>query len=134
MIKKRFEPIADKCAEIVEYIMSAPEIPASDELQFKIRLCAEEAVENIVRYAYNNGAGYLEVAVELIENSIIQISLTDSGKPFDPLAKPDPDITLSLEEREIGGLGIFLCKQMMDKLEYKYENGCNIFIMQKKTI
>ncbi|MBO7247787.1 MAG: ATP-binding protein [Bacteroidaceae bacterium] len=134
MTRQRFEPIADKCAEIVEFIMSSPDIPSSNDLEFKIRLCAEEAVENIVRYAYENGAGYLEVSIDTIDGDTLRIELIDSGKPFDPLAKPDPDITLSLEERQIGGLGIFLCKQMMDKLEYRYENGCNIFTMQKKTV
>ena len=52
--------------------------------------------------------------------------------PFNPLDREDPDITLSAEEREIGGLGIFLCKQMMDSLNYRYEDGNNILTMTKK--
>ena len=58
--------------------------------------------------------------------------MSDSGVPFDPLKKPDPDITLSAEEREIGGLGIFITKKTMDSVDYKYENGKNVLTMIKK--
>jgi anti-sigma regulatory factor (Ser/Thr protein kinase) len=58
--------------------------------------------------------------------------LADKGVPFDPLKKPDPDITLSAEEREIGGLGIFITKKTMDTVTYAYENGENILTMTKK--
>jgi anti-sigma regulatory factor (Ser/Thr protein kinase) len=58
--------------------------------------------------------------------------MTDKGIPFDPLKKPDPDITLSAEDREIGGLGIFITKKTMDSVEYAYENGENILTMVKK--
>jgi len=129
-MEKKFEPIAEKCAEIVEYLMSFPQIPESEA--FKVRLCCEEAVENIVDYAYECGAGWLEAGIR-VEGKDIVITLRDCGVPFDPLAKPDPDITLSAEERPIGGLGIFLCKQMMDSVSYSFENGCNILTM-KKTI
>ncbi len=132
MYAKRFEPIVDKCGEIIEYLMSSPDMPENAELQFKIRLSIEEAVENIVRYAYEGGAGYLEAATSL-DNGMLTVSLTDSGTPFDPLAKPDPDITLSAEDRPIGGLGIFLCKQLMDDIYYNYKDGCNILTMKKGT-
>lgn len=129
---KHFDPIADKCGEIVEYIMSSPDLPDDDGVLFKIRLSVEEVVENVVRYAYENGAGYLEARVEKSADNMLNIQLKDEGKPFDPLAKPDPDITLSAEEREIGGLGIFLCKQMMDNVTYRFENNCNILTLQKQ--
>lgn len=129
---KYFDPIADKCGEIVEYIMSSPDLPDDDGVLFKIRLSVEEVVENVVRYAYENGAGYLEARVEKSADNMLNIQLKDEGKPFDPLAKPDPDITLSAEEREIGGLGIFLCKQMMDNVTYRFENNCNILTLQKQ--
>ena len=58
--------------------------------------------------------------------------MTDKGTPFDPLQKPDPDITLSAEEREIGGLGIFITKKTMDSVTYAYENGENVLTMIKK--
>ena len=127
-MKKHFDPIKDKCGDIIEYIMSSPDIPADDGIQFKIRLCTEEVEENILCYS---GSTWVEVNVEKTDDNI-SVGFRDGGVEFDPLAKDDPDITSSLEERQVGGLGIFLCKQMMDYLEYKFEEGCNIFIMRKK--
>ena len=133
-MKKRFEPIVDKCGEIIDYLMSSPDIPDDEALRFKIRLSIEEAVENVVRYAYEDGLGWIEVGTDLDEEGLIlTVLLRDAGVPFNPLEKPDPDLTLSVEDRKIGGLGIFLCKQLMDHIEYKYEDGCNILIMKKKV-
>jgi diacylglycerol kinase (ATP) len=133
-MKKRFEPIIDKCGAIIEYLMSSPDIPKDESLQFKIRLSIEEAVENVVRYAYEGGMGWIEVGTELDpEGVMLTIVLRDAGVPFNPLDKPDPDVSLSAEERQIGGLGIFLCKQLMDHIEYKYEDGCNVLTMSKKV-
>ena len=126
----RFEPIIGKTAEIIETLMSSEDMTNDEGLRFKLRLCIEEAVENIVQYAYNGGQGYVEVGTS-VENGVLTIILKDSGIPFNPLEKPDPDITLSAEERQVGGLGIFLCKQMMDSLEYEYKDGSNILLMKK---
>ena len=131
-MKIRFEPITDKADTILESIMSAPEIPADPGLQFKIRLCSEEAVVNVVNYAYKDGDGFLEVDTEASEGWF-SVTLKDAGTPFDPLGAPDPDITLAADEREIGGLGIFLCKQMMDEVAYAFKDGCNILTMKIKT-
>lgn len=133
-MKKRFEPIIDKCGEIIDYLMSSPDIPKDEALQFKIRLSIEEAVENVVRYAYDGGLGWIEVGTELDDQGVmLTILLRDAGVPFNPLEKPDPDVSLPVEDREIGGLGIFLCKKLMDRIEYKYEDGCNILTMIKKV-
>lgn len=133
-MKKRFEPIIDKCGEIIEYLMSSPDIPKDEALQFKIRLSIEEAVENVVRYAYEGGMGWIEVGTELDPDGVmLTILLRDAGVPFNPLERPDPDVTLPVDEREIGGLGIFLCKQLMDQIEYRYEDGCNLLLMKKKV-
>lgn len=126
----RFEPITGKTAEIIETLMSSEDMTDDEGLRFKLRLCIEEAVENIVQYAYQGGQGYVEVGTS-VENGVLTIILKDSGIPFNPLEKPDPDITLSVEERQVGGLGIFLCKQMMDSLEYEYKDGSNILLMKK---
>lgn len=131
-MKKLFNPIKDKSAEIIEFLMASPDMPADDALQFKIRLSIEETVENVVRYAYEDSVGWMEVGTDLdAAGLILSITLKDAGKPFNPLEKPDPDITLSADEREIGGLGIFLCKQLMDDVTYRYEDGCNILTMTK---
>ena len=129
---KRFEPIASKCGEIVEFVMSSPDIPDDPALAFKIRLSVEEVVENVVNYAYEGGMGWLEAGTELDESGVVlTIVIKDAGVPFNPLEKEDPDITASAEERQIGGLGIFLCKQLMDGIVYRYEGGCNILTMTK---
>lgn len=129
---KRFEPIASKCGEIVEFVMASPDIPDDPALAFKIRLSVEEVVENVVNYAYEGGMGWLEAGTELDESGVVlTIVIKDAGVPFNPLEKEDPDITASAEERQIGGLGIFLCKQLMDGIVYRYEDGCNILTMTK---
>lgn len=127
----RFDPIKNKSGEIIEALMASPDMPDDEALLFKIRLCIEEVVENIVNYAYTHGDGWIVGKTERIGDSIV-ISLRDAGIPFDPLAKADPDITLPAEARDIGGLGIFLCKKMMDSVRYEYTDGCNVFTMEKK--
>jgi anti-sigma regulatory factor (Ser/Thr protein kinase) len=133
-MKKRFNPIKDKSSEIIEYLMSSPDMPDDEALKFKLRLSIEEAVENVVRYAYDGGIGWLEVGTSLDHDSLIlTIELRDAGVPFNPLEREDPDISLPAEEREIGGLGIFLCKKMMDTIDYRYEDGNNVLTMTKKV-
>lgn len=132
-MRKRFNPIKDKGSEIIEFLMASPDMPNDEALRFKLRLSIEEAVENVVRYAYEGGIGWLEAGTSLDKDSLVlSIELRDAGVPFNPLDREDPDITLSAEEREVGGLGIFLCKQMMDSLSYRYEDGNNILTMTKK--
>lgn len=125
-MNKRFEPIEGRNAEIIETVMNCPDVAALDEsLQFKIRLCVEEVEENILCYS---GSTWVELSVVKLGHKLT-IGFRDGGVEFDPLAKDDPDITAPIDERPMGGLGIFLCKQMMDSLEYRFENRCNIFNM-----
>ena len=97
----------------------------------QIDLAVEEIFVNIAHYAYDQKGGEASVTCG-VEGNIITVSFEDSGKPFNPLEKKDPDLTLSAEERSIGGLGIFLTKKFMDKVDYKYENGKNRFSFSKK--
>jgi len=128
MIKK-FEPLEGRNADIIETVMSSPDVVGlDDKLQFKIRLCVEEVEENILCYS---GSTWVEVSTNSDGENVV-ISFRDGGVKFNPLDQDDPDLTSSVEERKVGGLGIFLCKQMMDALEYKLENGCNYFKMTKK--
>ena len=69
-----------------------------------------------------------------MQGCTLTVSFTDSGKPFNPLELPDPDITLSAEKRRIGGLGIYLTKKFMDKVEYEYRDGKNILTIKKDLI
>ena len=132
-MKKRFNPIKDKSSEIIEFLMSSPDIPDDEVLQFKLRLSIEEAVENVVRYAYDGGIGWLEADIHFDQDALmLSIELRDAGTPFNPLEREDPDLTLGAEDRNVGGLGIFLCKKMMDSIRYRYEDGNNILTMTKK--
>lgn len=134
MNKKRFNPIKDKSSEIIAFLMSSPDMPTDEALRFQIELSVEEAVENVVRYAYEGGIGWLEAGTSLDHDSLVlTIELRDAGTPFNPLEKEDPDITLSAEDRNIGGLGIFLCKKMMDSISYRYEEGNNVLVMKKEV-
>lgn len=98
--------------------------------QMQIELAIEEAYINVAKYAYGDGAGEAEVTLSLDGNELT-IELKDSGTPYNPLEKQDPDITLSAEERPIGGLGVFLVKKTMNSVSYVYENGQNILTMKK---
>lgn len=134
MTKKRFNPIKDRSSEIVAFLMASPDMPKDEELRFKIELSIEEAVENVVQYAYEGGIGWLEAGTSLDDKSLIlTIELRDAGMPFNPLEKEDPDITLSADERPVGGLGIYICKSMMDSIDYRYEDGNNILVLKKRV-
>ena len=103
------------------------------KIQTAVCVAIEEVFVNVARYAYEGGDGDVSLGIGFdSESRTITFRMTDGGVPFDPLAKHDPDITLSAEEREIGGLGIFITKKTMDTVEYAYENGKNILTMTKK--
>ena len=104
---------------------------ATMKTQMQIDLAVEEIYVNIANYAYGENVGKAEISAEC-NDSVITITFKDSGKPYNPLEKPDPDITLSAEEREIGGLGVFLTKKNMDTVSYEYKDGKNILTMKKK--
>lgn len=97
----------------------------------QISLSIEEVFINIAHYAYQTPGGKV-IVKQSIEDGLCTLVFIDSGKAFDPLAKKDPDITLSADERKIGGLGIYMVKQLMDSVDYKYENNQNILTMKKK--
>ena len=103
------------------------------KLLMQIDLVVEEIFVNIASYAYKDGGGKARVSCDLDkEKNLLTLVFEDEGVPFDPLAKEDPDITASAEEREIGGLGILLTKKLMDDVSYKNEGGKNILTLVKK--
>ena len=103
------------------------------KLQTAICVAIEEVFVNVALYAYKNGDGNVTLGIGFDEkNREVTFVMRDSGVQFDPLNKPDPDITLSADEREIGGLGIFITKKTMDSINYAYENGENVLTMTKK--
>lgn len=99
----------------------------------QISVAVEEIYVNIAHYAYHPAAGEVTVRCAVDGGPLqVTIQFLDSGKPFDPLKKPDADITLSAEEREIGGLGILMVKKSMDEVQYEYKDGCNILTLKKQ--
>ena len=115
----------------VDEILDSFECPM--KVQTAICVALEEVFVNVAHYAYGGGDGDVELCVGFdAESRTMTFRMEDKGVPFDPLKKPDPDITLSAEEREIGGLGIFITKKTMDSVTYAYENGKNILTMTKK--
>lgn len=108
------------------------EIDCPPKAQMQIDISVEELFVNIANYAYAPNVGMATVKVETQSDPReVAITFIDSGVPYNPLAKPDPDITLSSEERQIGGLGIFMAKKSMDKIEYKYTEGQNRLTIRK---
>ena len=106
----------------------------SMKTQMQIDIAIDELFGNIAHYAYDPSVGPATVRVEVDDDPLsVVITFIDHGKPYDPLSRTDPDVTLSAEEREIGGLGVFLVKKTMDDVSYEYRNGQNILKI-KKTI
>ncbi|MDR2964391.1 MAG: SpoIIE family protein phosphatase [Treponema sp.] len=102
----------------------------STKLRQNVKLAVEEIFINIVNYAYRPGKGNVAIRFWIKDDSLI-IEIEDCGVPYNPLQKEDPDITLGSDQRQIGGLGIFMVKKLMDQVEYKYENGKNILTLKK---
>ena len=108
------------------------EFSLAPDITFNLNLVLEEAVVNIINYAYpKEEHQFIYISAKRYENSIV-IVLTDSGKEFDPTLAPEADITLSAQEREIGGLGIFLIRHIMNEVKYERIDGKNILTMEKK--
>ena len=104
----------------------------SPKIQMQIDIAVEEIFVNIANYAYNPEIGSAGISVEIQEDPLaVTITFTDGGVPYDPLKKPDPDVTLSAEERQIGGLGIYMVKKSMDDISYEYKEGKNILTLKK---
>lgn len=100
--------------------------------QMQIDVAIDELFCNIARYAYDGGDGEATVKFDFDPSDrTAKIIFEDGGKPFDPLQKADPDVTLAAEQRAIGGLGIFLVKKTMDDMTYRYENGKNVLTLYK---
>lgn len=100
--------------------------------QMQIDIAIDELFGNIAHYAYHPETGPVTVRVEVQETPLsVVITFIDNGVPYNPLAKEDPDISLSAEERQIGGLGIYMVKKIMDGISYEYKDGRNILKINK---
>ena len=116
--------------EFIEAELERVECPMKAMMQINVAI--DELYSNIVRYGYPDEPGPITVKfVERSDPKTVYIRFEDEGIPYNPLTKEDPDVTLSAEERSIGGLGIFVVKKTMDDVKYKYENGKNILTIKK---
>lgn len=104
----------------------------SMKAQMQVDIAIDELFSNIAHYAYNPETGSATVQVEVTEDPLaVVITFIDHGTPYDPLAKEDPNTKLSAEERQIGGLGIYMVKKTMDDVSYEYKDGRNILKIKK---
>lgn len=133
MTKLHFLPIRDKAPYIIDTILQAEEMASLGVVWQAIHLVTEELVVNVASYAYPDGADdYLDVEI-IRDEGHITLRFRDGGVPFNPLEREAPDTSLPIEERPIGGLGIYLVRQFMDTVEYEYTNGENILTVMKKV-
>lgn len=132
MISKIFPARRDMLNDAISFVEAGLEkIDCPMKHIVQITICVEEMFVNVASYAYKDCEGDVSIAIDA-DPDAVSITLTDSGVPFDPLARKDPDITLSAEERKIGGLGIYMVKKSMDTVAYRRIDGKNIFTMTKK--
>ena len=122
----------DTVLELVD--LSMEDLSFSEREKNHIRVSAEEIFTNIVSYAYGSEGGNVEVSCGMNEEDVKEfwISFKDCGVPYNPLEYPDPDFDIPLDERRVGGLGIYMVKKFMDRVEYRNENGCNMITIGKK--
>ncbi len=133
MTRLHFLSIRGKTLDIIDAILHTGEVTSVGEAMLgKIHLLVEEAVANIVDYAYPEGAeAYLDVEIENSDGHLT-LRFHDGGIPFNPLTKGAPDTSLPMDHRPIGGLGIYLIRKNADAVDYEYANGENILSVMKR--
>ncbi len=133
MVERMFEAKVENLQDVLAFVdglLEQYECPM--KIQMQVDVAVEEIFVNIAQYAYPNKNGTAKVGIEVTEPSRkLSIIFKDSGIPYDPLAKPDPDISLPVQERQIGGLGIYMAKKVMDDMMYQRIDGQNILTICK---
>ncbi|MBR5578982.1 MAG: ATP-binding protein [Lachnospiraceae bacterium] len=133
MKELKLKAIDENLSVVLDTTEAFLEGQCSEEIKNEILISIDELFINIAHYAYGAEEGEAYIKLEMKEEpKSIKITLMDWGIPFDPFAKEDPDIDLTLEERKIGGLGIFMVKDYMDQVNYEYRDGSNIVTLVKK--
>lgn len=119
--------------EVLDFINAELEANnLSMKVIMQLDIAVEELFVNIAHYAYNPEVGEATISVDVQEDPrCVEIRFVDRGKPYDPLSREDPDITLDVDDRQIGGLGIYMVKKTMDEIHYAYEDGQNILTIRK---
>ena len=132
--KLKIQAVTENLQTVLDFVDGHLEkTGVSMKVQMQIDVAVEEIFVNIAYYAYSPDIGTAVIQVEA-DNDKNQISITfvDTGKPYNPLEKPDPDVTLSAAERDIGGLGIYMVKKSMDDMNYEYKDRQNILKITKR--
>lgn len=130
------DALVENLPKVMEFIdANLEDINCNLKAQTQIELSVEELFVNIANYAYEGSLGKATIVYDYLnDDNTVKIELIDTGVSYNPLEKTDPDTTLSAEEREIGGLGIFMVKKNMDDVQYKYEDNKNITTIYKKIM
>jgi serine/threonine-protein kinase RsbW len=131
--KRVFPGKLSSLAKIACFVATAADAAGLDErAAYAVQVAVDEACSNIIEHAYGEqGAGDIECEYEVTDESLV-ITLRDQGRPFDPTVVADPELDALLEERPLGGLGVYLMRQMMDSVEHYYEAGAgNVLTLTK---
>lgn len=134
MKELKLDAVIENIPQVTKWIdeeLEALDCPMKAQMQIDIAI--DELFSNIARYAYSPEVGQATVRIETEEDPLaVVITFLDHGIPFDPLKRDDPDVTRTLADREVGGLGIFMVKKTMDEIRYEYKDGQNILSIKKK--
>lgn len=133
MDKVTVDAVVENLQQVIDFATEHLEARGcSMKTVMQTELVVEEVFVNIANYAYHPEIGAATFCIEFEENpSAVLMTFIDSGKPYNPLENEEPDTTLDLEERDIGGLGIFLVKKNVDEISYEHSDGKNILRMKK---
>lgn len=127
------EAIVEQIETVTEFVNAELEkLDCPMKARIQLDIAIDEIVSNIAYYAYGEKTGTVTVRIEVLqEENGVQLMFLDSGVPYDPLTRQDPDISAEIEERKEGGLGIFLVRKTMDDMKYEYKDGQNCLTIRK---
>jgi len=131
ILKNKFSELKKMSDEVDSFVKTNS---LDDEVKHDIKLVLDEIITNIISYAFDDDNEH-EISVKIyIDNNKLSINIEDDGRPFDPLEYPQPDTSKPLEERDIGGLGVFFVRELMDEIEYERKEKKNILTITKSVI
>jgi len=120
-------------SKLINFIVEGAKHAGFDEKKVtQIKLASEEIIVNVMNYAYSGKEGDVEVSYTFHDDGTMEIEITDWGVPFDPFSLPEPDVAAPLQDRKIGGLGIYLVRKVMDEVRYKRVGNKNVVTLIKR--
>lgn len=127
------EAIVEQIETVTEFVNAELEkLDCPMKARIQLDIAIDEIVSNIAYYAYGEKTGSVTVRIEALQKENgVQLMFLDSGVPYDPLTRQDPDISAEIEDRKEGGLGIFLVRKTMDDMKYEYKDGQNCLTIRK---